>query len=87
MYKKKTDTVLRGQNDDGSKYTSPVKYWMPFTEDGCGLHDASWRKDWSKNAYLEGGSHGCVKLIRPDDIQSVWDNVYVNEPVIVYNSD
>ncbi len=83
MYKK-TDTVLRGQNDDGSKYTSPVKYWMPFTEDGCGLHDASWRKDWSKNAYLEGGSHGCVN-IRPDDIQSVWDNVYVNEPVIVYN--
>ena len=83
MYKK-TDAILRGQNDDGSKYASPVKYWMPFTEDGCGLHDASWRKNWNKDAYLKGGSHGCVN-IKPEDIQSVWDNVYVNEPVIVYS--
>ncbi len=83
MYKK-SNATLRGKNNDGSKYASPVKYWMPFTEDGCGIHDASWRKDWSKTAYQEGGSHGCIN-VKPEDIQSVWDNVQANEPIVVYN--
>lgn len=82
MYKQ-SPSVLRGFNDDGSKYASKVRYWMPFTMSGCGLHDASWRSDWSKTAYLTGGSHGCVN-IRPVEIKSVWDNVITNEPVIVY---
>ncbi|MBD5430763.1 L,D-transpeptidase family protein [Lactobacillus sp.] len=80
---KQSPSVLRGTNDDGSKYASKVSYWMPFTVDGCGLHDASWRTDWSKTAYLNGGSHGCVN-IRPSEIKSVWDNVHTYEPVIVY---
>ena len=82
MYKQ-SPSVLRGLNDDGSKYASKVQYWMPFTLSGCGLHDASWRTDWSKTAYLQGGSHGCVN-IRPAEIRSVWNNVITNEPVIVY---
>lgn len=80
---KQSPSVLRGYNDDGSTYSSPVQYWMPFTVDGCGLHDASWRTDWSKSAYLYGGSHGCVN-IQPSQIKSVWDNVKIHEPVIVY---
>lgn len=80
---KQTPSVLRGSNDDGSSYASKVSYWMPFTVDGCGFHDASWRTDWSKTAYLKGGSHGCVN-IRPTEIKSVWDNVSTHEPVIVY---
>lgn len=82
MYKQQ-DATLRGQNDDGSNYASKVNYWMPFTMSGCGLHDASWRTDWSSTAYLEGGSHGCVN-IRPSEIKSVWDAVKVHMPVIVY---
>lgn len=82
MYKE-SPSVLRGYNDDGSKYASKVKYWMPFTLSGCGLHDASWRSDWSKSAYLTGGSHGCVN-IRPAEIRSVWNNVLTNDAVIVY---
>ncbi len=82
MYKE-SPSVLRGYNDDGSKYASKVQYWMPFTLSGCGLHDASWRNDWSKTAYLQGGSHGCVN-IRPAEIKSVWDNVLTNDAVIVY---
>lgn len=82
MYKESPST-LRGYNDDGTKYSSKVKYWMPFTLSGCGLHDASWRTDWSKTAYLTGGSHGCVN-IRPAEIKSVWKNVSTNEAVIVY---
>lgn len=82
MYKE-SPSVLRGYNDDGSKYASKVQYWMPFTWSGCGLHDASWRSDWSKSAYLTGGSHGCVN-IRPAEIRSVWNNVLTNDAVIVY---
>ena len=82
MYKE-SPSVLRGYNDDGSKYASKVQYWMPFTLSGCGLHDASWRTDWSKSAYLTGGSHGCVN-IRPAEIRSVWNNVLTNDAVIVY---
>lgn len=82
MYKE-SPSVLRGYNDDGSKYASKVQYWMPFTLSGCGLHDASWRSYWSKSAYLTGGSHGCVN-IRPAEIRSVWNNVLTNDAVIVY---
>lgn len=83
IHYKESPSVLRGYNDDGSKYASKVQYWMPFTLSGCGLHDASWRTDWSKTAYLKGGSHGCVN-IKPSEIKSVWNNVIKNEPVIVY---
>lgn len=82
MYKQ-SPSILRGYNDDGSKYASKVQYWMPFTLSGCGFHDASWRSDWSKTAYLRGGSHGCVN-IRPAEIRHVWNNIQTNEPVIVY---
>ena len=82
MYKE-SPSVSRGYNNDGSKYASKVQYWMPFTLSGCGLHDASWRSDWSKSAYLTGGSHGCVN-IRPAEIRSVWNNVLTNDAVIVY---
>lgn len=81
---KESPAVLRGRNNDGSKYASPVKYWMPFTLSGCGLHDASWRGDWSKKAYLRGGSHGCVN-IKPGEIKHVWHNVVKHEAVIVYD--
>lgn len=83
MYKQ-SPSVLRGRNDDGSKYASKVKYWMPFTLSGSGLHDASWRTDWSSTAYLRGGSHGCVN-IQPAQVHSVWKNVKTNEAVIIYN--
>lgn len=81
---KQSPSILRGTNDDGSSYSSKVNYWMPFTLTGCGLHDASWRTDWSKTAYLKGGSHGCVN-IRPSEIKKVWDAVEMHEPVIVYD--
>lgn len=83
IHYKQRNATLRGQNNDGSSYASPVSYWMPFTLSGCGFHDASWRTDWSKTAYLRGGSHGCVN-IRPAEIRSVWQHMHKNEPVIVY---
>lgn len=80
---KQSPSILRGKNSDGSDYASEVQYWMPFTTDGCGLHDASWRSNWRKTAYLYDGSHGCVN-IKPTEIKRVWQNVKTFEPVIVY---
>ncbi|MDO4912532.1 MAG: L,D-transpeptidase [Lactobacillus sp.] len=75
---KQTNATLTGPG-----YSCVVKRWMPFTLDGCGLHDAYWRSNWSKKAYIKDGSHGCVN-IRPSQIDLVWNNVKTGEPVIVY---
>lgn len=88
MYKQ-SPSVLKGSNDDGSKYSSKVKYWSQFTNSGCGFHDAPWRTDWSKTAYLKtnsvtkGGSHGCANM-KPADAPKGYQALEVHEPVIVY---
>lgn len=84
MYQQ-TPSVLRGLNDDGSKYASKVQYWSPFTDSGCGFHDASWRHDWSKHAYMAkgGGSHGCINM-HPDVAGEAFHDLQKNEPVIIY---
>lgn len=83
MYKQ-TNTTLRGKNADNSAYASPVSRWAPFTLDGCGFHDADWRKNWSSTAYLTDGSHGCVN-VRPAQISQIYDNVEQYEPVVIYS--
>lgn len=88
MYQQ-SPSVLRGKNSDGSNYASKVQYWSQFTDSGCGFHDASWRKNWSKTAYLSGGnvatggSHGCANM-HPSDAGTAYHDLQVNEPVIVY---
>lgn len=82
MYQQ-SPSVLRGQNDDGSSYASKVNYWSPFTLTGCGFHDASWRHNWSKTAYLSDGSHGCINMQASVAGQAFHD-LKQNEPVIIY---
>ena len=88
MYQQ-SPSVLRGKNNNGSNYTSKVQYWSQFTNSGCGFHDASWRKNWSKTAYLNGdnvatgGSHGCANM-HPSDAGTAYHALQVDEPVIVY---
>lgn len=82
MYKQ-TKTTLRGSRADGSAYASPVEYWVPFTLDGCGFHDADWRKNWSNTAYLKEGSLGCVNM-KPSEAANVFNNLSQSEPVIIY---
>ncbi|PEH03648.1 hypothetical protein CP356_09040 [Lactobacillus sp. UMNPBX5] len=84
MYQQ-SPSVLRGSNDDGSKYSSPVQYWSPFTLSGCGFHDASWRHDWSKTAYKQthGGSHGCINM-HPENAGDGFHALSKGEPVIIY---
>lgn len=80
---KKTNAVLYGDNSDGSSYEQPVSYWMPFTASGCGLHDASWRYDFSTGAYYGNGTHGCVNLTY-GDAANIYNLVDVGTPVVVH---
>ncbi len=76
IYSKQRKTYLKG--DD---YKVFVDFWMPF-DGGQGLHDASWRDNFSSDAYLNG-SHGCVNM-KHDDAKYVYDNVSVGTKVLVH---
>lgn len=63
MNQKASPSELKGTNLDGSKYTSTVRYWMPFVGNVIGLHDADWQAAFGGTLYQQGrGSHGCVNL-------------------------
>ena len=51
-----------GQYLTGPTWKNWVDYWMPFSPGGCGLHDATWRKNFGGEIYKTNGSHGCVNL-------------------------
>ena len=80
---KKSPSILVGSEVGMTNYRVPVAYWAPFTNDGQGFHDASWRRNWSSTAYLHQGSGGCVNT-PPSVMKSVYNNLSTYEPVIVY---
>ncbi|GAY75282.1 ErfK/YbiS/YcfS/YnhG family protein [Sporolactobacillus inulinus] len=82
MYKE-SPSVLEGSEAGNSHYSVKVDYWAPFTMSGCGFHDASWRRNWKKDAYLTQGSGGCVNT-PPKVMKTVYDHLEQNEPVIIY---
>lgn len=82
MYQQSPST-LKGTGDTGKSYSQPVNYWSPFTDSGDGFHDASWRSNWSKSAYLTNGSNGCVNM-HPSDAGTAYKAIQVHEPVIIY---
>ena len=79
LYKQR-DRVLRGSR---RAWHSFVNYWMPFTPDGQGLHDARWRRRFGGSIYKSSGSHGCVNL--PSSAASqLYAKLETGTPVIVY---
>lgn len=78
------DTYLKGTNDDGSKYSCHVDYWVPFNGN-IGFHDASWRTKFGGTIYKGNGSHGCVNL--PKQVApTFYENLDLTMPIIVYRS-
>lgn len=67
----------------GADYVTPVDYWMAFTYDGCGIHDATWRSSFGGNIYKGDGSHGCVNTPY-SKVKAVYSYAYIGMPVIVY---
>ena len=80
---KQTPAVLTGRENGKITYQTPVNYWVPFTNDGQGFHDANWRSNWGGNIYRSNGSHGCVNT-PPSVMKSVYDNLSSYDPVVVY---
>nr|WP_127485227.1 L,D-transpeptidase family protein [Neobacillus mesonae] len=80
---KQSPHTLRGSAAGNPNYSVKVSYWAPFTNDGQGFHDASWRRNWSSSAYLTAGSAGCVNT-PPSIMKIVYDNLSKYDPVIIY---
>ena len=86
IYDKKTDFILLGEDNNGDgkyDYRHHVDYWMPFNE-GVGLHDASWRKNFGGDVYLTKGSGGCVNLKR-ESAAALYRVIHVGDKVIVHD--
>lgn len=84
LLNKNRGVYLEGYNNDGSKYSSYVEYWMRFNQ-GIGMHDASWRYKFGGEIYLTGGSHGCVNM--PESAAAItYENIDETMPIIVYQS-
>lgn len=83
---KQSPSVLRGTNNDGTPYASPVNYWVPFNWEGEGFHDADWQTSgFGGDKYKYLGSHGCVNT-SPADMKKAWELTYTGMPVIVWGS-
>ena len=67
----------------GPGYVTPVDYWLAFTYDGCGVHDATWRDSFGGNIYKGDGSHGCVNTPY-SAVKKIYSYAYIGMPVIVY---
>ena len=76
MYKE-SDATLIGQD-----YSSPVRYWMPFTTN-TGFHDASWRSSFGGSIYRGNGSHGCVNM-PTGSAAALFSMIPTGTPVFVY---
>lgn len=82
---KEANQTLRGDGFDGSRYETPVKYWMPIGWDGEGFHDAPWRGAFGGGIYLSNGSHGCINM-PPAMAAKLFELAPHGIPVVVYES-
>lgn len=83
VWSKSRDEVLRGFNDDGTKYASPVKYWMPIDWTGVGIHDSDWQSAYGGELWKTVGSHGCINT-PPSVMAQLFGMVDVGTPVLVF---
>ena len=85
LLNKNRQVYLEGNNSDGSRYKAFVEYWMRFTTNGIGMHDASWRNKFGGEIYYNSGSHGCVNMPESAAVL-IYEYIDNTMPIIVYNS-
>ena len=87
LIKKETDAVLKGERLPNGQYTyeAPVSFWMPFTEQGHGMHDANWKWAFGGEEYIWNGSHGCINLPY-DAAATIFDLMTTEMPLVIYYS-
>ncbi len=80
------DSTLKGEIDPDTgkpSYETPVDFWMPFTWQGHGFHDATWQSSFGGSRYKSNGSHGCVNMPY-DKASELFDMISAGTPVIVH---
>lgn len=81
------DATLKGEVNPESgepSYESHVAFWMPFTWQGHGFHDATWQAQFGGSWYQSHGSHGCVNMPY-DKAEQLFGMINTGTPVIVHN--
>lgn len=81
------DSTLKGETDPETgkpSYETPVAFWMPFTWQGHGFHDATWQSSFGGSRYQTNGSHGCVNMPY-DKAEQLFNMISAGTPVIVHN--
>lgn len=83
VWNKEENAVLRGTNDDGTPYESPVNYWMPVDWTGIGIHDSDWQPEYGGDLWRTRGSHGCVNT-PPGVMKELFGMVEKGTPVLIF---
>lgn len=81
------DSTLKGAIDPATgkpSYETPVAFWMPFTWQGHGFHDATWQSSFGGSRYQSHGSHGCVNMPY-GKAEQLFGMIGAGTPVIVHN--
>lgn len=77
-------TIIPNKWLNGPTWHCFVKYWVAI-QGAIGIHDASWRTDWTDDAYRTGaGSHGCINTPE-SEMKKIFEHVQIGTPVIVYS--
>lgn len=66
----------------GKDYKSFVKYWMAYSGNNYGIHDASWRNKFGGKIYKTNGSHGCVN-VPTDAAAKLYSMLEIGTPVYI----
>lgn len=80
------NATLKGEIDPATGkpiYETPVAYWMPFTWQGHGFHDATWQPGFGGNLYQTLGSHGCVNMPL-DQAGNLFNMLSAGTPVVIH---
>ena len=76
------DSKVPGKYLTGPTWHVWVNRWMRFAGN-CGIHDASWRRNFGGDIYMHNGSHGCVN-IPPDQATQLYNMVGIGTVVVVH---
>lgn len=85
LYTERNATLV-GEKDPATGepiYRTPVSYWMPFTYQGHGFHDATWQPGFGGNLYQTLGSHGCVNMSY-SDAGTLFGMISAGTPVVLH---
>ena len=80
------DSKLIGEKDPETGkpiYETYVRYWMPFTYQGHGFHDADWQTAFGGSRYQSYGSHGCVNM-PVDQAGALFNMLSAGTPVVLH---